>query len=293
MTADGTARLRGDCERSIAWLDAMLARLAEPDAPAKSVLLTSLGASICDRVVASDGSRRLAHDAGARLNARLARGDAAAWRACDPLALAIGFALTPAETRTEPALAAARARCAAAQRDGEPATTRREVVARSLGTPPTAAGEAAHAGETAHAGEALCAHVLHGSAEAVSALCETIDAFGLHARSAEERRLAGAAIAARAFAAFRSSSGFELGTRLLRVLAGRGLDPIGAAEGLQVLRLQQRVDGSFGDLPPISTQAGDISFVFHLPRTVSSLWAIHDALAPVSLVRVAMAARAG
>jgi hypothetical protein len=111
----------------------------------------------------------------------------------------------------------------------------------------------------------------------------------LDARSAGELRQAGAAISARAFASFRSSSKFELGTRLLRVLAARGLDEIGTAEGLQVLRMQQRVEGSYGDLPPVSAQAGDISFAFHLPRTVASLWAIHDALAPVSLVRVAMA----
>jgi hypothetical protein len=262
----------------------MLARSSGVEVPAKIVLLASLGASICDRLVESPESRQVASDAAARLDTRLATGDRSAWHTCDLLSLAVAYALAPPETRTEPARAAVRAICGVDPRDDEPASPRRVAIARSLGA------AASEYGEGAQAGDALCAQILHGSADTVSALCDQIDAFGLHARSAESLRLVGAAIAARAFSSFRASSKFELGTRLLRVLAGCGLDEIGTAEGMQVLRMQQRVEGSYGDLPPVSAQAGDISFAFHLPRTVASLWAIHDALAPISLVRLAMAA---
>ncbi|HTD35829.1 MAG TPA: hypothetical protein VK665_19420 [Candidatus Elarobacter sp.] len=265
LTSAETARLPEECARASAWLRVMHDRSAALRVPPKIVLLIALGAAICDRLAASAASRALANAAAERLCARLEE-DASApgWRDCDPLALAVAYALAPAETRGERARGALRALGAALPAGGDPVL----------------------------AGDALCELALCGGAEAVAALCERIDAFGILSAAHDDLRFAGAALTARAFASFRSAAAFELGAKVLRVVASRGLDPMGAAEGVRLLRMQQRVDGSFGDLPPRSPQAGDITFAFHLPRTAASLWVIHDALAPVSLVRAAAAVRA-
>ncbi len=259
-SAEPVTGLLADCARAGGWLSAMYERACALPVPPRSVLHLALGAAICDRLAGAIEPSALARACAARLRARLEQEAPAAWSGTDGVALAVAHALAPAEARGERARVALRALGAALPSDGRPVT----------------------------ANDALCERVLHGSAQSVAVLCDRIDALGIRGAAArDDVRCAGAALSARAFAAFRTPAGFELGARLLRVLASRALDPIGVAEGLHLLRTQQRVDGAFGDLPPRSPQAGDITFAFHLPRTVASLWAIHDALEPVSLLRLA------
>ena len=97
--------------------------------------------------------------------------------------------------------------------------------------------------------------------------------------------------AAGGFGAARSPRNGAFALRLLRVGAGDRLDAATVREALAFVRRLQRVDGAYGHLPVRTDYAGDIRYVFHAGLTVDALWLIHDALAPVTLVRRALRAR--
>jgi hypothetical protein len=130
--------------------------------------------------------------------------------------------------------------------------------------------------------------LLSGPAEAVAELACAIEALGIGLDERVRPRFAAAA-AARGFAELRRARGFALGTSLLRAHGAHGRDPLGSAYALAYLARQQRLDGSFGHLPPRAPEAGDLRWAFHVPRTALALWTIHDAGPRTGLLAAALA----
>ena len=268
----------GDAARAARWLDAVGAAIPSRGAAPRALAQAALGSAICAVLLRAGEHERAAQAAVARLRAAADGASDAALNGCDPLVLALVARLSG-----DPALARHAARLVAA---APLAPARRALAARVLDDRDDGAPRTVPADETTDVA------ILTADEAALHALCDAVEACGLRDRDAAERERIGAALGARAFAALRASRGFELGLRLLRVVAGERLDATAVAEGLAYLRRQQRIDGSFGHLPPRSAQAGDIRLAFHLPRTVTAVWLLHDALQPEPLVRRALRAPA-
>jgi len=239
-----------------AWLRTavVLARAAPPEPGRRGVL--ALGLAIT-AALAPDAALDAAADAAAR---ELAAAGAVAPDGPDAGPAGLVAALRPG---VAPALDAAR--------------TALRSAARTL-TPVAASGE-------------TCATALRGDEAAVTALCERAELAGVTGDAGWRREL-GLALTARAFSAARAPMKAAFAMRLLRVVAARRLDPAARPETVAFVRRLQRVDGSFGHLPPRTALSGDLRLAFHLPWTVAALRALHDALAPVPLIKIALRSEA-
>jgi hypothetical protein len=287
-----------DAARAARWLEAIGAAIPDDPRAVRARVHAALGSAICAALLPSGENERAARTAAARVDDALVHGSDADLSGCDPLALALVVELAGAAagTAVAPGAAAAQpgrvvriiARIEQLAGVANRSARRRALVARVLGACGDDGVSPTDGACALGAEEASDVALLTADDPALHGVCDAVEAFGLGDRPAVERERIGAALGARAFAALRTARGFELGTRLLRVVASERLDPAATVEGLAYLRRQQRLDGAFGHLPPRSPQTGDIRLAFHLPRTVLSLWAIHDALAPVSLVRRAV-----
>ncbi|HEY0394483.1 MAG TPA: hypothetical protein VGD01_08290 [Candidatus Elarobacter sp.] len=250
VPATDRAALLDDVGRAAAWLSGVRALAHDAGAGAETWCALALGLSVAAALLDADGVRRDAAGAAARLARTLAAEPDAAVR--DRLPFGLTGALHPAE----PPLRAAR----------------------------DALRAAARATDGVGAGPDACAVALRGAEPELAALCERAELRGV-AGPARERRELGLALAARAFSAARAPVKSVFAMALLRVAAGAQLDAFVTREALEFVRRQQRVDGSYGHLPPRSRAAGDIRLAVHLPWTVAALRVLHDALAPVPLAR--------
>jgi len=244
-----------DVARAGAWLctTAVLARAVPPE-PGRCGAL-ALGLAIA-AALAPDAALDAAADAAAR-------------------ELAGAGAITPDGPDAGPA------GLVAALRPGVPALDAARTALRSAArvlTPVAASGE-------------TCAAVLRGDEAAVTALCERAELAGVTGDAGWRREL-GLALTARAFSAARAPMKAAFAMRLLRGVAARRLDPAARVETVAFVRRLQRVDGSFGHLPPRTALSGDLRLAFHLPWTVAALRALHDALAPVPLIKIALGSEA-
>ena len=241
-----------DIARAGAWLrtTVVLARTVPPEPGRRGALALGLALAAA---LAPDAALDAAADEAAR---ELAAAGAITPDGPDAGPAGLVAALRPG---TAPALDAARAALRAAVRALDPI---------------------AASGET-------CATVLRGDDDAVTALCERAELAGV-AGDAGWRRELGLALTARAFSAARAPMKAAFAMRLLRVVAARRLDPAARPETVAFVRRLQRVDGSFGHLPPHTVLSGDLRLAFHLPWTVAALRALHDALAPAPLIKIAL-----
>ena len=243
------AALLGDVVRAASWLASQLAAARRDGASCEVHCATVLGLDVAALTLRDPAIAGTAQEAADTFAGALRAGGG---QPRDAVAFALVAALHPGESAFAPARGALTA--------------------------------AAHGVRPLEAGPDACAQVLGGDDAALAALCDRIELRGVRGNLAARREL-GLALAARAFSAARAPTRSAFAMHVLRAAAGARLDPATTAEALAFARRQQRVDGAYGHLPVSTQTAGDLRAAFHLPWTVAALRLVHDALAPVPLVR--------
>jgi hypothetical protein len=273
MTRERRRELVADVERAGGWLSGTAAPLA--GSYLRALCTLALGLAIRARIVAAAAAERDADRAARRLRDMLESARETDQPACDPLALALVYALRLRSGASETDREAFVRACEGALS----ADSRGASIARMLGV----GGPAAR---TPLRWSAELAELLSfGPAADVTAWCDRAEEHGLAVLQGGERRALALALSARAFSAARANAGFPFAARVFRLIAAERLDARAVRDAMRHVRAMQRADGAYGALPPLSDTAGDIRTTYHLPWTVLSIWTIHDAVAPRALVR--------
>lgn len=245
-----------------------------------SIATAALGLSICAFVARDGAAAEFADDGVRRLTNAIETVSPAQLARADVLAMSLGCAFA-GERAQRAARRLLRAAFSGAMLNAGAPRPRARTVARLLGE-----GEGALSPPRSH--DDLAATLLGSDDGAARDVCDRIESSGLAETPRDSRARIGIALAARTFAALRGSPRFDVATHALRALAVEHLDECSVRGALGFLRRQQRLDGAYGHLPLTTRDGEDLRESFHLPVTVLCIWAIHDALLPVGLVRSAL-----